>query len=337
MHLTLITEAPFHAISGASLYHQRVLADYERAGDQIDVIALDQPAALTLTDQIAPNALILVEASALRWLGEIIPTLQQRGASVLVHHPSALEPGTPEDERAALKALERKFLPGFHRVIAASAPIAERLAHEFCVNPAQITVVTPGTDPQPGRQFDPTEPDGGRCTLLSLGTLVPRKGHDILIQALASLRDLDWRLILAGAPRDPAYHKKLIDLVNDLDLADRISLRPALSGEALEAVWHEADIFVLATRFEGYGMAIAEALARGLPVAITAGGAAAHLVPPACGIIAPVDDTAQFAKALRRLIFSPSLRAMIGAEAYRYAQSLPTWPTQAARLRAALI
>ncbi len=337
MHLTLITEAPFSAISGASLYHQRVLADYRRAGDQIDIIALDQQAAPTIADQIAPASLILVEASALRWLNDAIPPLQQRGASVLVHHPSALEPGTPESERAALKTLERKFLPGFRQVIAASTPIAERLAHEFCVDPGQITVITPGTDPQPCRSLDPTAPDGGPCTLLSLGTLVPRKGHEILIQALASLRDLDWHLILAGAPRDPIYQRKIINLISDLSLTDRISMRPALSGEALEAAWNQADLFALATRFEGYGMAIAEAIARGLPVAITAGGAAGHLVPPTCGIIAPVDDIAQFAKALRRLIFSPSLRAKLGVEAYHHAQSLPTWPTQAARLRAALI
>lgn len=337
MDLTLLTEAPFSALSGASFYHRRMLAEFERAGDEIEIIALDQPASPGLVDKIASGASILVEGSALRWLGESIAPLQARGACVLIHHPSALEPGTPEPERAALKTLERDSLPGFRRVIAASAPIAERLAHAFCVNPDRISVITPGTDRQARRMLDPARPDASRCTLLSLGTFAPRKGHEILLQALATLFDLDWRLILAGAPRDPAYHARILALIDALGLTDRVLLRPALAGAELDAAWAHADLFALATRFEGYGMAIAEALARGLPVAITDGGAAGSLVPATCGIIAPVDDVAQYGKALRRLVFSPSLRAELGAHAYAHGQTLPDWPHQAALLRAALI
>ncbi|GAA5264059.1 hypothetical protein ACOSOMT5_P0479 [Acidiphilium sp. MT5] len=337
MHVTLVTEAPFIAVSGASFYHRRMLAAFEQAGDDIEIIALDQPAPPDLAETITPGASILVEGSGLRWLGESIAPLQARGACVLIHHPSALEPGTPEPERTALKALERHSLPGFRRVIAASAPIAERLAHEFCVDPDQICVITPGTDRQPRRMLDPARPDGSPCTVLSLGTFAPRKGHEILLQALATLADLDWHLILAGAPRDAAYHARILDLIDTLGLGARVSLRPALAGADLDAAWAQADLFALATRFEGFGMAIAEAMARGLPIAITNGGAAGSLVPAACGIIAPVDDVAQYGKALRRLVFSPSLRAELGAHAYAHSQALPDWPHQAALLRAALI
>ena len=115
-----------------------------------------------------------------------------------------------------------------------------------------------------------------------------------------------------------------------------MTLNSALQGEALEAAWSNAEIFALATRFEGYGMAIAEALARGIPVAITAGGAAESLVPPEAGIVAPVDDVEQLGKAMRRMIFSPSLRQTMGDAAWRQGQSFPSWTMQAKALREAL-
>lgn len=333
MRLALITAAPFETVTGASFYHRRLLAAWRDMGGDADIVALDGPAAPDLASRFGHGEMIIVEGAAFESAEAVIPALQVRGAVALVHHPTALEPGTPEPRRRRLKSLELAVLPGFGRVVAASEPIADRLSSEFGVIRERLHVLVPGTDQQPRRAIDPNRPDGTQCTILSLGTLSYRKGHDILLRALATLADLDWRLILAGEPRDPAYAAELDTLVTTLGIAARVDRRGALEGEALERAWADAELFALATRFEGFGMAIAEAMARGLPVAITDGGAAGSLVPPAAGVVAPVDDATQLAKAMRRLIFSPSLRADMGGHAWTHARSLPGWPDQARALR----
>lgn len=335
MRLALITAAPFETVTGASFYHRRILAAWEEMGGVSEVIALEGKADSSLVDRLEGRS-VIVEGAALEPAARLVPALQARGAVALIHHPTALEPGTPDDRRQALKKLEYELLPGFRRVIAASAPIAERLVGEFGVCRDSVRVVVPGTDRVPRRTIDASRPDGSPCGVLSLGTLTYRKGHDVLLRALAGLFDLDWHLTLAGEPRDPDYVDSLSALIREHGIADRVTLLGPLTGDALEEAWNKAEIFALATRFEGYGMVIAEALARGLPVAITDGGAAGMLVPAEAGVVAPVDDVEQLGKALRRLVFSPQLRATMGEAAWRQGQSLPSWPDQAIALQEAL-
>ncbi len=96
-----------------------------------------------------------------------------------------------------------------------------------------------------------------------------------------------------------------------------------------------ADVFALATHFEGYGMVIAEALKRGLPVAVCDGGAAGALVTPEAGMVCPVGDVAQLSKALRRAIFDVPLRRNLAEAAWHLGQDLPDWNRQAAAFAAA--
>jgi glycosyltransferase involved in cell wall biosynthesis len=335
MRLVLLTTVPFESVTGASFYHRRMLAAWEEMGGASEVVALEAPALPSLVAAME-GATVIVEGAAFEPAAPIIPALQAEGAVALIHHPTALEPGTPDARRVQLKQLEASLLPGFRRVIAASQPIGDRLVAEFGVAAETLRVVTPGTDRMHRRFIDGTRPDGGQCELLSLGTLTYRKGHDVLLRALATLFDLDWHLTLAGESRDPAYAASLQRLIRELGIDARVTLCGALRGEALEEAWAQAEIFALATRFEGFGMAIAESLARGIPVAITAGGAAEALVPPEAGVVAPVDDVVQLGKAMRRMIFSPGLRAMMGEAAWRRGQSLPDWPAQARALRDAI-
>jgi glycosyltransferase involved in cell wall biosynthesis len=157
------------------------------------------------------------------------------------------------------------------------------------------------------------------------------------MRALARLFDLDWHLTIVGSPaRDPVHARGLLALAEELRIAHRVCFAGELVGDALEAAWRAADVFALATYYEGYGMAIAEALKRGLPVVVTAGGAAGTLVSPDAGCVCPVGDRDQVSKSLRRLIFGESLRAEMAGQAWRIGQTLPSWHDQSALFAAML-
>jgi glycosyltransferase involved in cell wall biosynthesis len=162
--------------------------------------------------------------------------------------------------------------------------------------------------------------------LLSVGSIVPRKGYDVLVAALAKLKDLRWRLAIAGDKmRSAETARQLEQDIVRLDLSRRIMLLGAVAPEGLDALYAAADLFVLASRFEGYGMAFAEAMAHGLPVVATTAGAIAETVPADAGILVEPDDACALARTLRRLISCPDARSKLAAGAQRAAGVLPTW------------
>ncbi len=335
-HISLLVPAPFEQVSGGYGYDRRMVAELRSQGHVVSVVELAgrfpladdtaREAACASWDQLAEATRPVIDGLALPAFAGMEDALAARGAIGLIHHPTALETGFAEAEREALRGVERRLYGRLHRLIVTSEPTAERLASEFGVDRARIAVVMPGTDDAPRC----TGSGGPGCEILSIGTLVPRKGHDVLLRALARLFDLDWHLTIAGSPRrHPAHAEALMALTEELGIGQQVRFAGEVTGDALEALWRGADLFALATWFEGYGMAVAEALKRGLPVAVCAGGAAATLVEPEAGVVCEPGDQVQLSKALRRLIFSPSLRAEMGEVAWQIGQKLPHWDTQA--------
>jgi glycosyltransferase involved in cell wall biosynthesis len=207
------------------------------------------------------------------------------------------------------------------RIVVPSEAMQMRLIREFGVAAERITVVPPGADTLPRATGSGTP----TCHILSVGALIPRKGHDMLLRALARLPDLNWILTIAGAPQDPSCAESLHGLAQELRISTRVRF-------VSDPTWDTAELFALASHDEGYGMAIAEALCRGLPVAVTNVGAVPTLVGPEAGIVAAPGDVDQFSKAIRRLIYDRSLRREMAEIAWRSGQALPSWPDQARQL-----
>jgi glycosyltransferase involved in cell wall biosynthesis len=259
--------------------------------------------------------------------GLALPTIQPHrlpGAISLIHHPTALARAAEHD---AIRAIERERLPHLRRIIATSAPIATRLTEEFGVDASRITTIPPGVPDVP-RSLGSAPPS---CAILSIGSLVPRKGHAVLLQALIRLFDLPWTLVIVGDPaRDPAYAAALHSQLAESGFSARVRFAGSLDPLALEAEWQRADIFALATEWEGYSAPIAEALRRGLPIAVTAGGNAADLVTPEVGVVCTPGDVVGLSKSIRRQIFDTDLRMTMADAAWALGQTLPGWPAQAA-------
>jgi glycosyltransferase involved in cell wall biosynthesis len=219
------------------------------------------------------------------------------------------------------------------RVITTSATTAQILARDFGVPQEKLSVVIPGNDRTPLAE----RRAGDVVKLLAVGSIVPRKGYDLLIAALSQLAELPWRLVIAGDPsRDAAAARALEQQIARLELADRVERVGVVSPERLASLYAAADLFVLPSRYEGYGMAYTEAITHGVPVVGTTAGAIPEAVPAGAGVLVPPDDVDALTAALTRLISEPAERARLTAGARRAAAALPSWQDGGRRFAEAL-
>jgi glycosyltransferase involved in cell wall biosynthesis len=245
----------------------------------------------------------------------------------LVHHPLAFEGGLQEDLRAALLESERLNLTLAKHVVVTSNHTATLLSEEYQVPKEKLSVAAPGFAKNTSASRVSTPP-----LILSVGIQVRRKGHDVLIRALAEIADLKWQAKIVGAPLDADYSEELRALIEELKLEDRVELLGQLDFDELQQLYPKASIFALATRYEGYGMVFGEAMLHALPIITTNTGAVAETVSGAGALLVEPDDPAALAAELRRTLTDPQLRASLVAASSAAGESLPSWEQSAAIL-----
>jgi glycosyltransferase involved in cell wall biosynthesis len=319
--------------TGGYAYDRRMMTELGELGWQIDLLDLgegfpwpDEAARATAQSRLLAmpaGRSIVVDGLAFGVLPETASQLAGRNPLLaLVHHPLALEWGLSVKQADALRASERAALAAVQGVVVTSAATARLVASDYGVPAERIVVARPGSDPALMSQGS----QDGVVRLLSVGAIVPRKGFDVLISALATLTDLSWRLTIAGdRTRDRNAAARLDADIARHALGERIAAPGAVSPQRLAALYAEADVFVLASHFEGYGMAYAEAVAHGLPVIGTSAGAIPDTVPPDAGLLVDPGDSFALAKALRRVIGDAGLRRRLASAARAAAPQLPTW------------
>jgi len=341
--------------TGGYIYDREILAGLKTLGWRTTVHALDAsfprptPAALRAARAtfagLAERSVVVIDGLALPGLDRVLADEARRLAIVaLVHHPVALETGLAPDDARVFAAAEQRALTYAQRVITTSQWTARTLAVDG-VPISQLRVVEPGVDRRKTRgSTDPqaaasAEHSGATETLklLCVATLTPRKGHALLLEALNELRDRHWHLTCAGSLlRDAPTVAAIQHQIDRLSLRKRVSLLGDLDRDALDRQYERADLFVLPSYLEGYGMALAEAIAHGIPVISTTAGAIPETVPASAGVLVPPGDARALTKALARVIDDPTRRAALAAAARAARASLPTWAGAAKKFAAAL-
>jgi glycosyltransferase involved in cell wall biosynthesis len=323
--------------TGGYAYDRRMIQELARLGWQADVLDLGdefprpsatcRAAAEKRLAAVPPGRIVVIDGLALGVLPEVAAALGATHKLIaLVHHPLALETGLSPADADRLRASEQAALAPMRHVIVTSAATARLLAADYGVAAERITVAMPGVD----RAAPSQRANNNTVALLSVGAMVPRKGYDVLLAALATIADLPWRLTIAGdSDRDPKTAAKLKATLAALKLDGRVTLAGAVPTDRLAELYAAADVFVLASRHEGYGMAFAEAVAHGVPVIGTTAGAIPDTVPPEAGILVPPNDVAALAAALRLVIGNAGERAKRAAGARAAAARLPSWPASA--------
>ncbi len=306
----------------------RVLPDFGLRPIQVALPgAFPNPTASDLEDCLAivralpKDCLLLIDGLAYGAMPEALIRRFERTVITLCHHPLALENGINAARAEALYATERNALALARHVIVTSPMTARILSGDFGVPEGKISVARPGA----ARKGRAMGSGSARLELIAVGAVVPRKGYHILIDALARLEARNWRLSIVGAPRAPDCLAALQAQIEAAGLQDRVRLLGAVNEKVLDTLYDRSDLFVMSSLFEGYGMVLAEAMARGLPIVTTTGGAASETVPEGAGLKVAPGDAAALALALGEALADPSLRRRLADTAFAAGEALKGW------------
>ncbi|HEY8377501.1 MAG TPA: glycosyltransferase family 4 protein [Nannocystis sp.] len=340
-------------LTGGTIYDKRVVAELRRLGHDVIVHELEgrfpwpdgaaHASSASALEAVGPGDALVLDGLALAAVdpaSELPPGVPR---ILLVHMPLAEERGLPYSVRVRLYAAEDAWLRRADRVLCTSPVVAAELARRGAPE-WRIGVVEPGVDAagsgaaaDGGRRMDAgREADGSErvaegaeespVRLLSVGAVTRVKAHVVLVRALARLSHLPWTLEIVGSRAfEPATGAALRAEIDRRGLAGRVVLAGELPHEAVCEAYRRADVFVLPSLFESYGMALAEAAAHGLPlVASEVGGIPATPAGRAARLVPPGDDVA-LARVLEPLILDPGERARLAAAATAAAAELGSW------------
>lgn len=341
--VVLVVPGSLESRTGGYIYDRRIVDGLRAIGWTIAVQMLDESFprptsaatahARDVFAHIPDGAVTVVDSLALGVMPEIIEHHGSRLRIVaLMHLPLAADIGLDEDTLARFAAGEQRALGAAALVVVTGHATIPLLAR-YGVPSSKLVVIEPGTDPAPlarGSECGPQQ-------LLSVATLNPGKGHVELLTALAAVPSRNWRLICAGSlTRHPPTVMRVQAMIRDLQLQDHVVLAGELDADVLDEHYDRSDLFVLATLRETYGMAIAEALAHGIPVVTTSTGAAADLVGAEAGLLVAPGDVPALTEALSRFMADNDLRIRLATGARLVRPTLRRWDETIAKMAATL-
>ncbi|MDI1258915.1 glycosyltransferase family 4 protein [Aquabacterium sp.] len=333
MALAFLVPGRLDQLTGGYLYDRHIIEGLRARGQAVNVVELagrypqaDEPTrtlAAAALARLPDQSTVIIDGLALPGLADCLKDQASRLKLVgLIHHPLSLETGLDFANARHYAQLEAELWPCLKGAICPSEHTAQALLAAGLPTD-RVAVVTPGTRrPATIRQAK----SAGPVQLLAVGSITPRKGHLLLVEALAQLRHLEWQLTCIGSvTRDPAASAALQGRMATHGLTDRIVLLGEQPDQRLTQAYQGADIFVLPSYHEGYGMVFAEALAHALPVIATTACAIAATLPAGTSLLVAPGDLPALKDALQQALTDDALRARLSNAAKEAANALPDW------------
>jgi glycosyltransferase involved in cell wall biosynthesis len=290
----------------------------------------------SVVKRIPDDALVLLDGLVASTASEVlVPEAMRLRMVVLVHMPLGHDPPAHGAEEVRMR--EHAVLESAAAVVTTSAWTRQRLLELYQLPPHRMHVAQPAVD---AAELATGTAAGG--ALLCVGAVTFVKGHDVLLDALARAPELPWHCVCVGSlERDPAFAEAVRGRSLDSGLADRVEFVGARTGADLDHSYAAADLVMLVSRAETYGMVVIEGLARGLPVIATEVGGVSEALGHGAGGIRPgllvePEEPAALATALRDWLGDAELRGRLRRAAMERRQSLPGWSTTAAIVAGAL-
>jgi glycosyltransferase involved in cell wall biosynthesis len=281
---------------------------------------------------IGDGAVVLIDGLIASTMpGILVPEARRLRLVVLVH--MSLGEGPPGHQVAEARTREGAVLSAAQHIVATSSWTRERLLIRYGLPSGKVHVAEPGVDPcglAPGT--------GRGDELLCVAAVTPHKGHDQLLAAMATVADLSWRLVCVGTlDRDPEFVDRLRHQAGAAGIRDRVCFSGTQTGDELDRAYAAADVLVLASLAETYGMVVTEALTRGLPVIATAVGGLPEALGRATdgrrpGLLVPPGDRDALAAAVRSWLTDADLRQHLREAARQRRRTLSGWEAPTDRI-----
>ena len=327
--------------SGGNTYDRRVCAELARLGWTVHLHPVsggwphpEAPERAALDHLLAglpDGAPVLLDGLVACCSAGVARAASRMRVAVLVHLPLDATPDRPVDPGRG--ATEQEVLSAAGAVVTASDWARRWVIGRYALDETRVHVVAPGVD---RADLAPTAASGGR--LLCVAAVVPAKGHDLVVEALAQLGELSWGCTFVGAlDLDPAFVDDLVRRCDEAGISDRVALLGPVGAAELAEVYAASDLLVLASRLETYGLVVTEALARGLPVVASSVGGIPEAMGRAPdgtlpGLLVPGGDARALAAALRGWLGDSVLRERLRGAARHRRSTLAPWSQTARRL-----
>ena len=309
-------------VSGGNVYDRRVHDGLLASGWDIRMAeAADGEAVAAALDEVPRGGTVLVDGLVAGWAPAGVESAADRArVVVLAHMVAGSFGGADADEMDR----EHRALRHASFVIATSKWTASELLRRGMVDEHRLTVAVPGSVDGPVAR-------GAAGDLLCVGAIAPHKGQDLLLDALDRLRDLEWTCTVAGSREvDPAFARRIAAAA--APFGSRVRMPGVLHAAALDTAYQRSGLLVAPSRAESYGMAIADARRRGLPVIASAVGGIPEAVAGGGAVLVKSDDPGALAAAMEHWMTDPALRARLRAEAADARHRAPRWSDTVERI-----
>ncbi len=333
MHILFIIPGDINLPTGGYRYDREIINAWKNSGVEVSLISIkgnypfptkaDKQSALEEIEKLPKANIAVVDGL----LGGASPEFLEKLSKALpvvalIHHPLCLENGLDKKSAKSLENNEQVGLQFASAIVTTSPATTQTVSNLFKYEKTNIHNVLPGVER--GEISDGSK--NSTTNLLCVGSVIKRKGHKDLLLALANITHLDWHLDCIGSTDfDQTLFAELKQTLEAKSLANKITFHGSVSEEIISQAYENADIFVLPSLYEGYGMAYAEAIVRGLPVIATKAGAIPDTVPETCGILVEPSDIQALSNALEKMISDKALRNQYREATLQAEPFFPTW------------